>query len=193
MGKLRWEERFKDKKFIANLAVVLCIGVVFLVCVSSFFKQKTEELPVLTSEETTALLTATEKLDYERALEGKLETILAQIEGAGNVEVMLTLSYGREIIVAEDAETSETRISESDAQGGRREQHETSFRGTKIMITGRDGSQQPLILKEIEPKVEGVLIVAQGGEDIFVKDGMIKAAQTILGVEPHKVQVLKMK
>jgi len=41
--------------------------------------------------------------------------------------------------------------------------------------------------------VEGVIIVAEGGDDILIKEALMNAAKTVLGIEMHKVQVLKMK
>lgn len=53
--------------------------------------------------------------------------------------------------------------------------------------------KNPLALKEIEPKIEGIIIIAQGGDNIFIKNELIKSAQTILNVDAHKIHVMKMK
>ncbi len=196
MKSLREIFENKDKKVIANIATAFTLGIVFLICGSAFFGKENPVTDIIAKDEVVA--TATEikpsnNLSYDRLLEARLSEVLSQVEGAGKVEVMLTLSNGREIIVAEDIETNERKTKETDSQGGIREQFETNNQGKKIVISGKNGYQEPLVLKEIEPKVEGVIIVSQGGDDVFIKDALIKAAQTVLGVEPHKVQVLKMK
>ena len=45
----------------------------------------------------------------------------------------------------------------------------------------------------MEPEIEGVIIVAEGGGDIIVKNSLISAANAALGVPTHKIEVLKMK
>ena len=106
---------------------------------------------------------------------------------------MITLAQSHEIVVAEDGKYDRTHTEETDTGGGRRTVEALNTSGTKITIKGEDGSISPLILKTIAPRVEGVIIAAQGGGDAVVQEQLIRAAQTVLGVEPHKVQVLKMK
>ena len=54
-------------------------------------------------------------------------------------------------------------------------------------------SNKPLVLKEIQPKVQGVLVIARGGGSVEIKQSIIKAVQALLNVETHKIEVLKMK
>ena len=56
-----------------------------------------------------------------------------------------------------------------------------------------DGNKMPVILKEYMPKVEGVIIVAQGGNIESVKKQLISGTVALLGIDSHKIEVLKMK
>jgi len=131
--------------------------------------------------------------NYETGLEQRLEEILSQMDGVGKVKVMLTLSIGKEITVAEDSVTNESDMSEADSGGGTRKTQTRSVDSKNIIMSGRNGNSEPLVIKEAQPKVEGVIVVAQGGDSAFVRDAVTKAVSAVLGVDAHKIQVFKMK
>ena len=129
--------------------------------------------------------------DYERALEQRLEEILSLVEGAGKVRVMISPLGGRETVFATDTNVSRSDTYEQDAQGGTREQRQYQ-RQEGTVIIGSGANERPLVLREIEPRVEGIVILAEGGGNIHVRDALTRAAQTVLGVGAHRVQVLQM-
>lgn len=126
---------------------------------------------------------------YEKDLEIRLENLLSQVSGVGKVKVMITLSYGKEIVIAQDINSSLSTTKEIDKSGISKEICDKKSESKKIIIDGKT----PLILKEIEPKIEGIIIIAEGGDNIYIKSELIKSAQTILNVDAHKIQVMKMK
>ena len=194
MEALRKLFKDKDKPFPVRIALIAVLGILLLVSSGLFFKGK-ENYPQAfkeTEAETAGGKTMPVK-SYESELEERLSALLSKVEGAGKVEVMITLSYGSEIIIAEDISSNETLMREADSSGGSRENRTKVTENNKIIIQSANGVQQPLVVKEIVPKVEGVVIVAQGGSDILIKEALINAVKTVLGVEIHKVQVLKMK
>jgi len=128
----------------------------------------------------------------ERALEEELEAFFALVAGAGQVRVMVSALGNTETVFAVDSNSSRSHIIEEDAQGGTRDQRQYSNQEQTVIITDRNGIDQPLVLKEIAPRVEGIVIIAQGGDDPFVRDALTRAAMTVLGVEAHRVQVLAM-
>lgn len=42
------------------------------------------------------------------------------------------------------------------------------------------------------PKIEGAIIIAEGGENIEVKANIIQAVAAVTGLTSHKIQVFKM-
>jgi len=42
-------------------------------------------------------------------------------------------------------------------------------------------------------EISGIVIVAEGGDNVIVKDSLIRAAQALFGVSANKVEVFKMK
>ena len=186
----------KEKKALVNVSAAFIVGVLLLLSsnVLTTEKKVTEKALAEISAPAEASVPQERNLEggAEERLESRLENILSQIEGAGKVRVMITLAQSHEIVVAEDGKYDRTRTEEIDAQGGRRTVESLNTSGTKLTIKGEDGSVTPLILKTIAPRVEGVIIAAQGGGNAVVKEQLLKAVQTVLGVEPHKVQVLKL-
>jgi len=128
----------------------------------------------------------------ERALEEELEAFLSLVDGAGQVRVMVSASAGRETVFAVDTTANHSYVLEEDAQGGTRDQRQVSTQEQTVIITDRNGLDQPLILREIEHRIEGVVIIAEGGADPFVRDALTRAAMAVLGAEAHRVQVLAM-
>ncbi len=47
-------------------------------------------------------------------------------------------------------------------------------------------------MREDQPKVRGVIVVAQGAGDIGVRMNLLNAVKTLLNVEADKVEILKM-
>ena len=51
---------------------------------------------------------------------------------------------------------------------------------------------QPFIAKETAPQVEGVLVVAEGGENAKTVKNISDAVLALFPVEVHKIKVVKM-
>jgi len=122
----------------------------------------------------------------------ELENILGRIEGAGEVFVMLHMSSGSEMIFAQNHTTDESFTTETDANNGTRNIETYSHQNNHVALRQNDGSEVPLIIMEIAPRIEGVIIVAQGGGNAAVRESLVRAAHTVLGIRPHQVQVFQM-
>lgn len=125
---------------------------------------------------------------YEEYLEAELEEILADVQGAGNVKVMITLKETREKIVLCSYEQEEESLSEGDSEGGSRDSY--SYISNQEYIYEGD---VPYVVKEVMPKIEGVIVVCEGGDNAVVTDNITKAVEAVLPVSPSNVKVLKMK
>jgi stage III sporulation protein AG len=199
MNYLRELFKNKDKKTLVNIGTALAIGVFLLIISSSFFTSENKRdnknspasgeppsiLPMADTNQTNA--------DYIEQLQKNMEETLSQIENVGDVKVMLTISYGREIIIALDKTANESNTTEKDAGGGERVAGTSNVDEKTVIITDSNGVDHPLILKEVQPRIEGVLIIAEGGDNVFVKEELTHAAEALLGLSANKVQVSKMK
>ena len=117
--------------------------------------------------------------------EEKLKNILSQIEGAGEVDVMITYESSEEIQPAFNTNTTTEETKEVDQQGG--ERTVTTSSENKTMITS--SSNEPIVIKTNQPKINGVIVVATGAKDLTVKETLYSAVQTALQVQGHQVEI----
>ena len=174
MGKDGWKGFFRpeNKKMRSNILLALMLGILLLTVGRSFSGLEGNAA----SPPQTIVKTETADRETER----RMAEILSKVEGAGEVDVMLTFRQTEEKTIAHN----ETR--EENGETLRTEQ-------TAILLEDGDGATEPLILTETSPVVEGVVIAAQGADSPAVAAALNQAAQALLDVPAHKVAVLKMK
>ena len=50
-------------------------------------------------------------------------------------------------------------------------------------------SNEPIVIKTNQPKINGVIVVATGAKDLTVKETLYSAVQTALQVQGHQVEI----
>ncbi len=131
--------------------------------------------------------------DYTAKTEARLAEILSNISGAGKVKVFISFGdYGTNVV---EKDVSYTRNNEdrsgTDIQNTSTVNTENTE--TTIYTSDENGNEVPFVRKIMTPKVEGVLIVAEGGENQKVRGEMKEAIMALFGIEEHKIKVVKMK
>ncbi len=179
-----------DKKTMHMLFIVFVVGVILLI-LSQLFNNKSPEQPAHTVLPSVSAK-RNDSLTYEEKLERKLEDELSKIQNVGNVEVILTLKAGKEMVLDKDMPMTQSKINEQDSEGGSRISEDQDVKETTVIVNNPDGSTNPIILKELEPEVNGIVIIAQGGDDLIVKNNLINAAKVLLDIPAHKIEVMKM-
>ena len=157
--------------------IILCI--IFVVALILFLKMSGTKATTKTT--TTSATQYQTSLDYSKQLETKLESVLSQIKGAGNVKVMITLDGSPELVYAMD---SNEKVSNN--TGG----STTTSSSTPILVQ-TNGATSPLILTEVLPKVKGVIVVSSGANDISIKLDILNSVSTLLDISTDKINVLK--
>lgn len=128
---------------------------------------------------------------YAREMEAHLEEVLSQMAGVGDVTVMITLKSSSEKVVEKDVEGESESVTESDSQGGSRTTQNSS-RGETTVYDGNSSQEgAPYISKEISPQVEGVVVLAFGGNNAVVVQNITEAVQALFGVDTHKIKIMK--
>ena len=112
---------------------------------------------------------------YISDLESKLERLLSKVDGAGNVGVCITVGSGMETVLAYTTTSTET--------DSKRETVETP-----VIVNGKT-----VVLKELYPKITGVLIVAEGANKLSVYTKLQQAALSRLDISADKIEILAMK
>ncbi|MFV0440352.1 MAG: hypothetical protein ACK5LV_03550 [Lachnospirales bacterium] len=126
---------------------------------------------------------------YENQLESKLEEVLTKVEGAGKVEVLITLAKSSERVIAKNTnskmnETTEEKEGETKSTIDEEVSEEVIFNSKQ--------EETPFIVYDKSPEIEGVLIVAEGGDNVILKDSFVRTTESLLGISSYKISVLKM-
>lgn len=191
MGKKNWAKelfRPENKKARMNLFTAFLIGILLLLMNHVFFKSS-ENQTEIESEQQTEQTEQTEQKQYhiEQEIEKRLENIFSNMEGVGQVKVMVTMKNTKASVLAK-----EERKEYSFTEEGKKIQSQKE-ENTIVMTEDNRGTRTPVIVQEKMPEIEGIVIVAEGGEDARIAQMLSKASQALLNVPAHKVAVLKMK
>ena len=129
-------------------------------------------------ENSTETISAAEEEFSVEALEEKLESTLSEIEGAGEVQVMLTVQSGIKRVLAQDEslEQDETSV-----------QRETQT----VVISSGTGTQETVLIQQIYPQFQGALVVATGGGDPEVRLKLTEAVAALTGLGADKISICK--
>ncbi len=144
---------------------VLLVGVVFMLIPS---KEKAE-----VKEQVSPVI-------QEISMEEKLEKILSQIEGAGEVRVLLSQASGEEYVYQNN---TDSQVNSS----GDTTQSDT------VIISDSGRNEQGLIKQINPPKYRGAIIICTGGNDPVVRLSVVEAVSNVTGLGVDKITVLKMK
>ena len=109
--------------------------------------------------------------------EERLEEILSHIDGAGQVSVMITYYSTSEKDIAYETKTNTVGFD------SRSEESEDK----KAVMT--DG--EPMVIKEVYPKVKGVIVAADGGSSSVVRQAISEAVTAVMDVPAHRVKIYK--
>lgn len=182
-------QKIKEKKLKRSdwLILVLAGILILIIALPTDTKEKkqAEKLKENISKENNTMEASKDEI------ERKLEDILEKIDGAGDVKVMITYQDSGTQVVEKDKNTSENSLEESDSTGGVRSTKEQQLQESTV-YEDADAGNTPFVSKELLPKVEGILIVASGGDNQKVKQNISEAVLALFQVEAHRIKIVKM-
>lgn len=112
---------------------------------------------------------------YVKDLECRLSDLLSSVEGAGKVKVAITVASGREAVLA-------MKKTETITESG------TERTESPVTVNGKT-----VTLKELNPEITGVLIVARGAGDLRVLTKIQQATASLLNIDINRIEILTMK
>ncbi len=190
---------WKKKLTKENMAIMALLGILLMVIAIPVKKTETQKDQTAAPENksTASGTQETEEEDntggYAGELEERLESLLASMEGVGNVKVMVTLDSSREQVVEKDIPSTMGTTKETDSTGGSRDVINSRQEETTVYVTESAGNKTPYVSKIREPSIEGVTVVAQGGGNAVIQKNITEVIQALFGIEAHKIKVVKMK
>ena len=115
----------------------------------------------------------------DNTIEERLEKILGQSAGAGQVKVMLAVAQG------------ERTIYQTDSTYAQSDDH-TDSRTQTILITDSERNEAGLVYQKNPPVYQGAIVLAQGADDPTVKLAIAEAVSDVTGLGVDKISILKM-
>ena len=156
-------DKIKSNKKLQYLILAFLISIILLSLLIINFANKNE------SVDTDAINS------YVISLENRLAKALEKVEGVGYATVVITVESGMETVLAMKTTTTTTSSG-------------TETIETPILVNGKT-----VVLKELYPKITGVLIVAKGADNIFVLNKIQQATVSLLDINVNKIEILTMK
>lgn len=183
-----FKEEGNDKKKIENLVFFLIILVITIVAINFIWKDDKKE-DTNTNDTSKKLASTSQERTYpEDSLETKLENILSNINGVGNVKVLLTYNETEELIPVYNETDKKSTTNEVDSEGGTRVVEEVDT--SKEVVYQ---NEEIITQKKVSPKIEGAIITATGANNSTVKTNIIQAVEAATGLATHKIQVFEKK
>lgn len=170
---------FKKLKSVKHIELIIAAAACVILIIAYFaYTQFSSDTDVSTS-------------DGGEDVAKKVSEIISEIDGVGRCEVLITYDGTESFDIAYDEETVTTVTTDSDDNSSRVVENSTTT-SSPVIITS-DGKQQPLVIATRPAKIDGVVVVAQGGDDMRVKIDIIDAICALLDVDGSKIKVYKMK
>lgn len=161
-------EKLKCDKKRLFIIVAGIVGIMLLV-VSEFIPEGEENVEITENDDEMSFTS------YEKDIEERLKNLLESIDGAGKVQVMVTIESGDEKVYATESKKSENNEEKN------------------YVLVDIEGSDSGLLLKIAQPEIRGVAIVCQGADSPTVRNAVVGAVTSVLGISSNRVNVSKMK
>ncbi|RJR12138.1 stage III sporulation protein AG [Candidatus Parcubacteria bacterium] len=197
----------KDKKSSKKqyFLVVLLIGVGCMLFGNLFFGKEeastfNSAIPTMTQQESETPVfnqkdgdnVPSTISDYEASFESQMTEALEEIIGVGKVNVVVNVDATEKKVLQKNETTSTQTTEETDKDGGKRSVTDGS-KEEQVVMSRKGNDEHPIVLETKKPVIRGVLVVAQGAENIHVKQMILEAVTRVLDVPQHKVAVLPKK
>ena len=180
-----------DKKTTNILTIALVIAFV-LIALNVFYPDMFKEKEKVKSTLSQEVETINTKDEYEETQKEELKNILESMSGVGKVQVMINFKSGESKVLAYDSSKQIVSTEERDTEGGTRVSNQTND-GSTVVMTNEGGDNEPFIVETYKPKIEGIIILAEGASDSKIKYDIQKAVSSLYGLSAEKVNVYPMK
>lgn len=161
---------FKGEKANVFLAVLGLCGVLLLVLPSLLPDSSSARA---SPEQEESVVSAAE---YARALEDRLSGTVRAITGESDPSVLITLESEPRLVLAAD----EKLTARDDSQD-----RDSRY----LVLKDQGGAQHAVPLTQVEPQVRGVVIVSTRAAEPLIRERLIQAASTALGLSSARVFV----
>lgn len=163
----RLKELWQKVKSIKNFEIILSLIIIAVVLLIYFSVSEKDKPTEAQTSKSSASLT--------EGLEERLSNILSKIDGVGEVDVLITYNSTEEQV------TASTNNSHSTTTG--------ATTTTTSTMTPIISNQNVIVLQEKMPEIIGVIVVAEGADDVRVKLKILSAVSTALNINQNSIQI----
>lgn len=197
---LKKNEGENNKKTIENLIVFVVLLIITIVAINYIWSVNKKSNKVINDENKKLAVienntqnkeNTSNNLNYNNDIELRLENILSNIKGVGNVKVLVTYMKTSQVIPMYNEDSSSSVTEEKDSGGGTRTVNENSSK-KDIIYEETNGVKTPITQSVINPQIEGAIVTAQGAENADVKTNIVQAVEAVTGLATYKIQVFEM-
>lgn len=169
MELVKWKERVNEfiKKF-KYAWIVLLVGILLMLIPGKDIKEQNIDKEIC------------ESVYAADDLETRLEDLLSKVDGAGDVNVMLSIGQGERTIYQTDSS-----YSQNDAH--------SESRTETIIISDSGRNESGLVHQRNPPNYKGAIVLCHGADEPAVRLAIVDAVRKITGLGADKIAVLKMR
>ncbi len=169
------QNKIKQLNFDKKTIIILAVGFIgiFVLFFSELNSQKDndEEIESYNTDE-----------EYCVYLENKIQSYIEKIEGAGKTKVIITLSETTEYIYATDDKDVRKNNANSDDETIEKD----------YVIIENNNNDVGLLIKTIEPKVRGVAVSCEGGDNTKVQQQIFSTIEALLDISTSNISISKL-
>lgn len=189
------ENKPSNKKLQVYIYILISLGIIIMLLsnmTSTFIPDEQEQLANSKVEENDDASRPHTIKEYEKYYESQLKEILSEVIGVSNVSVKVNIATTEKKIHEKNRRNEKQITEEKDQEGGTRTIENHSI-DEQVVIINNGNQDEAVVIGTEKPKVTGVIVVAQGAEQLQVKQQIIEAVTRFLHIPSHQVSVLPKK
>ena len=109
----------------------------------------------------------------------------------GEAQVWVTLESGVEYVYLQEEVRNTDTTKDYDSEGVKTLREKDNSE-QKYILVNKNGEEQPLIQKQLEPTVQGVVVVCEGASSAQVNEQIVNAVTCALGISSNRVYVAQL-
>ena len=174
---------FNTDKKIKWIVLIGMIGILLILL--------SEILPQNTKTPQDAVSVSIDNETFCRQTEEKIYNLVSSIQGVGKAQVWVTLESGAEYVYLQEEIRNTDTTKDYDSEGVKTPREKDNSE-QKYILVNKNGEEQPLLQKQLEPTVQGVVIVCEGAGSAQVNEQVVNAVTCALGISSNRVYVAQL-
>lgn len=174
---------FNTDKKIKWIVLIGMIGILLILL--------SEILPQNTKTPQDAVSVSIDNETFCRQAEEKIYNLVSSIQGVGEAQVWVTLESGAEYVYLQEEIRNTDTTKDYDSEGVKTLREKDNSE-QKYILVNKNGEEQPLLQKQLEPTVQGVVIVCEGAGSAQVNEQVVNAVTCALGISSNRVYVAQL-